>query len=936
MHDLLISHINCRSLTNEFQLFRDTVLLSHYDIVGLTETWLNEDIITDVLSIPHYSFIRRDRPSRGGGVGMYVHNSIKFEIIDAPFNDDIEQLYIKFRLNTKVFIFGVVYRKPSSKYTIFIENLENSVVSLLPICDVFICAGDFNINVLSFENSLADSFLEFIEIYGLHQIIREPTRLTDTSISLLDLILINDKDIVKDTQAAAIHGFSDHCLVSCKIAVSVSRFDAFPKTYRDFKYFNYDRFNADLVNAPFCLIFDADDIDSKVSIFNEVFHALLDQHAPRKMCMIKGPRKPWVTDTIKLMQKLRDKAFSKFKSTRNADHFAYYKELRNLTTSAIKREKKAYLDHCVSTASSKSLWSRLRDLHVVPTRNNSVLPPNLSNVDELNTFFVSFSSAALDLDPHIFNFYHHARRDISNENYGFFFHPVSEDDVIQVISKMTSKSVGCDGISVENIKLCCPQVLPFLSHIFNACIDASYFPSVWKKSRIVPLPKRNQPETLADLRPINILCAVSKVFEKLLEGQIRRYVDSIQALPARQSGFRPKYSCASALAAVCDDIFYATDQGKITCLILLDFSRAFDTVNHKILLLILESIGFTCDALSLIKDYLSYRSQEVELSGKTSNSLLVGSGVPQGSVLGPLLYTLYTSKLQDCLEHCSYHCYADDTQIYLSFDRSEIVTANNRINSDLARLVKFAEQHCLNINANKSTVMVFGRRSDIEFASSKLSILVNNKRLPIDKVARNLGLQMDSHLRFKNHISQCIRKSYSNLKQLYTHRKFLSVSNRRLLCDSLVLSHFNHCDVVYGPCLDAATSQRIQKVQNASIKFIYGLRKFQHVSHKLGDLGWLNMKNRRQLHLFVFFFNILTEKSPPYLYLRLTFRSDVHNINIRCPHLITPPFHRTAMFERSFSFNIARFYNGLPRSLSGLTLYSFKRLARDMILSSTS
>ncbi|KAK9686732.1 hypothetical protein QE152_g36976 [Popillia japonica] len=237
--------------------------------------------------------------------------------------------------------------------------------------------------------------------------------------------------ILRYCQTVAIHGFTDHCLVSCKIGVSVTRFDAFPKTYRHFKYFNYGKFNADLVNAPFCLIFDADDIDTKVSIFNEVFHTLLDKHAPRKMCMIKGPQKPWVTTTMKLMQKLRDKAFSKFKSTRNADHFAYYKELRNLTTSAIKREKKAYRDHCVTTASSKSLWSRLRNLHVVPTRNNSVLPKNLSNVDELNTFIVSFSSADLDFDPHISNLYNHARRDISSEKFGFFFHPVSEDDVLQ-------------------------------------------------------------------------------------------------------------------------------------------------------------------------------------------------------------------------------------------------------------------------------------------------------------------------------------------------------------------------------------------------------------------------------------------------------------------------------------------------------------------------
>lgn len=349
------------------------------------------------------------------------------------------------------------------------------------------------------------------------------------------------------------------------------------------------------------MIFDIADIDDKVALFNYLIVTLFDVHAPLRTCKISRECKPWVTETIRTLQKLRDQAYNKFKRSGNLLHFDYYKTLRNFTTASLRREKRPYLEYCARRMNTKTLWKEFRAMNIIPNKGNHTLPEHLSHVDEINNFFASSTSDSSTPDPEIVSFYDQVKASNDVGNGRFNFSPVVENDVFSIVLSISSNSVGCDEISNEFIRLCCPHILPFIVHIFNSCIATNYFPSVWKKSRIIPVPKKRCPENMQDLRPISILCVLSKIFEKLLEKQIRNFADSFKILPGKQSGFRASYSCASALACVTDDIFSATDAGKLTCLILLDFSRAFDTVNHKLLLIILQSLGFSSSATSLIK-----------------------------------------------------------------------------------------------------------------------------------------------------------------------------------------------------------------------------------------------------------------------------------------------------------------------------------------------
>ena len=245
------------------------------------------------------------------------------------------------------------------------------------------------------------------------------------------------------------------------------------------------------------------------------------------------------------------------------------------------------------------------------------------------------------------------------------------------------------------ILFCCPLIIPYLTNIVNCCIEKKYFPTSWKIANIMPLPKTKKPVEYKDLRPISILPILSKLIEKVLNMQIREHLDKFKILPPTQSGFRASHSCSTALLKVTDDILSATDKNKLTALILLDYSKAFDRINHQLLLAILHYYGFGEDSLAMIQSYLENRLQRVRIKGKLSTPLNISSGVPQGSILGPTLFTIFTSNLYSYISFCEFHCYADDSQLYLSFDSKNLQEAAQKINADLDSIIVASKNHLL-------------------------------------------------------------------------------------------------------------------------------------------------------------------------------------------------------------------------------------------------
>lgn len=263
----------------------------------------------------------------------------------------------------------------------------------------------------------------------------------------------------------------------------------------------------------------------------------------------------------------------------------------------------------------------------------------------------------------------------------------------------------------------------------------------------------------------------------------------------------------------------------------------------------------------------------------------------------------------------------------MSFSREETTQAVAALNFDLLNFNNLATGHSLLLNSEKSVVLLFGTTGDRQYFQTNFSdsIKINNSTLQIKSSAKNLGLLMDPDLRFTDHINLCLQKAYINLKLLFQHRHVLTRNLKSMLCNSLVLSHLNFCDAVYGPCITARVAGRIQKLQNSCIRLIFGIRKYDRISYAYRQSGWLMMGDRRYLHLLCLYHKILTNKSPPYLYNKIRFRTDVHNINIRFKGKLTMPAHNTALFERSFSYLIAKYANNLSETIMSTSVNLFKQ-----------
>jgi len=939
MSDLNISHINIRSLRAHFDNFVDYVIEADHDVIAVSESWLSHEIADDVVNVPGYKIVRCDRLTHGGGVALYIRDSFNFQISNhSVIHPYIEQLWVTLTIADVSLAVGVVYRPPGSNLQMFFDFIEECIPNIMLEVDSLVCLGDINIDLL-IPSPASVSYRHILDGLGLQQLIVEPTRVSRFSSTLLDHILVSDGTLVNDSGVVDLQNISDHHLVYT--ALNISPLEAEPdiRCFRSFSSFDMDAFRRDLELVPWHTIYTLSSVEEKVFLMNSFITDLFNVHAPLRTTASNKPSRPWITPVIRRMMALRNRARAKFERLRRDDEhddlqlqvaWDYYRDLRNRVTFSIRQEKRAFFTFLTeqTRGDTRSLWSELGKLNI--QGKSSKIPSELSDPNQLNLHFVSNPQVSGGIPDELYDYYWSNVKDGVNSYFSFSL--VSIEEVGRVVASIRSNAVGSDFITIKMISLCCPVILPVVTHIVNTCLLEGVFPSVWGEAHVIPFPKVKNCSEFKDLRPISILSPFAKILEKIIDKQVRGHLSSFNILPENQSGFRPHYDCASVLAAICDDIISSLDSNLNTALVLIDFSKAFDTIDHGLLLSILHFVGFSEDAIGFFYNYLSNRSQRVKISNQLSEALPLSCGVPQGSVLGPLLYNIYTSQLYNCLEFCKYHLYADDSQIYYSFENKNVAHAENVINNDLDKLVTTATNHGLKINPIKSSVLLFCKKRDREFLQRGLSLTLGGNTLPFSSVAKDLGLYLDTDLRFRKHVSGLVCKAYGSLRRIYLYRRFLTSSVRKILCESLVLSHFNFCDVVYGPCLDANTAMRIQRVQNSCLRFIYGIRRRNRISYTLKLAKWLNMDQRRYLHLICFFHKVLIFKTPPYLFTRLSYRTDIHNLNLRHRGLLCIPRYRSTFFRRSFSYLIASSYNKVPNDFKVLRLSSFKYRLKNKLL----
>ena len=422
---------------------------------------------------------------------------------------------------------------------------------------------------------------------------------------------------------------------------------------------------------------------------------------------------------------------------------------------------------------------------------------------------------------------------------------------------------------------------------------------------------------MSSYRPISNLNFISKILERIIHTRITSHLFSFPSICPFQSAYRKFHSTETALLRIQNDLLLAINQQKLSALVLLDLSAAFDTIDHGILLARLSStFGFTGPALNLLTSYLSDRFQLVSINSHSSSSSPMTTGVPQGSVLGPLLFSLYTTPLGNIVSSTpiSYHFYADDTQLYLSFNVSDSDHSLTLLSSTLDSVHNWLTANRLSVNPSKTEYLIIGTpQQRAKLTSFSLSFRGTNLT-PTDST-RNLGVIFDKDLSLKPHFSTIIKTSYHNIRQLRQIRSSLDTSSAIILANSLVSSKLDYCNsLFYG--LPASSLDRLQKVQNSLARVVVPcVKRHHHIMPTLKMLHWLPVQQRIHFKIASLTYKILQHQQPAYLFEVITPYNPTRNLRSVDKHLLKVPNIRSANGRRSFSFAAPTVWNSLPLSL---------------------
>ena len=599
-----------------------------FDILALLETWLTSEICDNEISIKGYSIVRKDRQDSsnvcGGGVLIYIRDGIPF-IRQTDFVDDnFECLGIQInRRFCKPMAVSVVYRPGFFN----IEDFTNALTRILDNTDLdkveTIILGDFNVDYSAKKNPLRPRLDEFAFSFNLTQIISKPTRVTETSNSTIDLILVNNthKIVQCDVLDSSI---SDHNVIFCVVKGGVKKLPPKVFEYQSFKSYEKKAFIKDLEQVLWSIIEGVGDIDDTVFLWEKLFRDCADHHAPIKSRRVKGMPTPWVS--VRLLELRRNRDFHRRKalSSNSQYHWRMYRKLRNFASREEKSLKSQYYWKLIEDAKndSSSMWKAMKQ----------TLPSNHMDTNAIfsnGKLHTSFIDIAEHLNQHFSNIAKYLAKVFRNTSsalsknvtsaYDFKLNPISEMIVHRELSKMkANKAIGLDKISARLLRDAAWVIAPSLTYIINSSLKLGKFPSRWKCAKVTALFKQGDRTIMDNYRPISVLPTVSKVIEKAAHIQLYAFLESHHLLVTNQFGFRRGRSTPLALTQFTDEMLTNMDNGLLNRVIFLDLKKAFDTVDHTILIHKLKIMGVSGVSLAWFQSYLTSRFQRTVIGQATS------------------------------------------------------------------------------------------------------------------------------------------------------------------------------------------------------------------------------------------------------------------------------------------------------------------------------
>ena len=885
--------LNIQSLNAKFDQLR--IYLDYlqeqnckFDIICLQETWINENNCNvDMFQLDGYQLISQCCSSTShGGLAIYISDKIRYNIlaITASESNSWEGMFLKLSLsNNKCITVGNVYRPPRYRiedYDTFLSEFENLLETF---SGEVIIGGDLNIDLLKInEKPKINEYFETILANGYFPKITYPTRLTRNNGTLIDNFFCKiSKNFSKTSSGICTFKLSDHqpyfvCLDFLTVKQSKYKLVEIYKNNET----SHDNFCKYLDNANI-----AENLNN-ISDPNECYNTLerilkigIEKYMPKvttKFNKHKHRKTPWITSGLVKSIKFRDKLYLKLKSTPSES--SLYSQLKiNLSTynkilkKAIREAKQSYYYKQFNKYKNdmKNTWKTIKTI-ICNTNKNTDMPNSFiidgnkiddkqTIADRFNSFFTNIGKdLATKITPpknKLFqDFLKKPVKSVCN------FHHTTEEDILKIINNLKPKtSKGHDSMSSVLLKHVKHQIVKPLSQIINKTIDTGIFPDKLKIARVLPIYKKDDKSKLENYRPISILPAISKVFEKVLSHQINQHFLNNKLYYSSQYGFRQSHSTELTVLEIVDRIAYQMDQDNVPLNIYIDLSKAFDTIDHKILLHKLQYYGLNQNSLSLIQNYLTNRQQYVDFQNINSSLLPISTGVPQGSILGPLLFIIYINDIAKASQIFNFISYADDTTLFVSlnYTNSNTYSPNTTtLNNEIVKVTEWLALNKLSLNTSKTKAMIFHtsqKRVTPPVIKIKDTIIEYVDSFPLLGIIINRNLNWTPHI---NHISKKISKTIGILKKI---KHYLPTATLKSIYNSLINSHVNFGALCWG-----YNANSILNLQKKAVRIICNSSYNAHAQPLFKKLCLLTINDVVTLKLYKFYFRFINKKLPNY------------------------------------------------------------------------
>ncbi|KAI8517131.1 hypothetical protein Bbelb_057120 [Branchiostoma belcheri] len=851
-----------------------------------------------------------------------------------------EDLWIETSIGGQTLLIACIYRPPSTT-DIFFEQFERSVSQAASEKKQIIITGDFNCHYKDWGGASTDNngqmLADIVDRYGLYQAQHQSTRVTPTSNSVLDLVILSDPSRINKMYTLAPVGTSDHSVVVCQLNMYLPKSSAKRHVWQYAKA-DFDRFRSELGKANWSSVMTGN-IDVRWNGWKDKFLKISKSTIPHKTVKLtRRQHKPWITGELLDMITQKADLYRLYKSNPTQTNWSNYTQCKNALTTELRRAEREYYgsvgDRIKNPDDSKLLWSVLnratgKGRSGIPALSSQGRTHDKDNdkAELLNNIFVQTTKDSTHPD-YMKRLPKFTQNELSTIQ-------LSVEEVYNVLHGLrTNKAPGPDGIPNRLLKEAAPVISASLCELFNFSLATGHFPREWKQSNISPVHKKGDKTDPNNYRPIALLPTVAKVLERLVHNRLYKYLTDNNLLNHKQSGFRKGDGTVLQLLRLIDDWGKSIDDPNVACTaaVFLDVRRAFDTVWHDGLIYKLSRYGISGPLCNWFSGYLSNRQQRVVINGVASSWGSTTAGVPQGSILGPLLFLIYLNDIQELPSKSSINCFADDTSLYNS-GRTAVEVANTT-NADLCIVSNWFHDWGLQLHPDKCKVMC------IRTLQSKVKlppIYIAGQRVEEVTCYTHLGVTIHYTLRWKEHSEVVCRKSRQVLGLLGKLQSKLPREAMEIAYNTLVRTKLEYASVLLSN-ISSTAAKSLEQVQYHAGRLVSGAMARTPHGKLLEELEWDSLATRRDFNRLLIMYKLVSGSVPSHLQLLIpTTRDSRRQLNLRLrndTHLHVP-YCRTNTYGSSFVPYTTRLWNNLPKEVKEATsLLQFKQRCRAHMLSS--